>query len=155
MNAARGRARNVMKSVDQLIGKSPLWAACMILIVIPALFLIFHALILAGTLPRNIVWGGRLTDVTFLPLELLAITLNLLLIITGGVAGKFVTSKGAKAVVDQLKWFLFYFVLVNTIAGLFSTTMLEVLMTPITALYTLCLYRIIRFSDGFGSVAKI
>lgn len=139
-----------MKSIDLFIGKFPLRVAYLILIALPALFLVFHALIIAGTLPRNIVWGGRLTDQTFLPLELLAIVLNLSLMATGGVAARCITTNGVVMLVDRLKWFLFYFVLVNTIAGLFSTTMLEVSMTPITALYAVCLYRIIKFSDGIG-----
>lgn len=143
-----------MKTIDRFIKKFPLRAASMVLIVMPALFLIFHALIIAGVLPRNIVWGGRLTDATFLPLEVLAIVINLMLIAAGGVAGEFVTSKIVTSLINWAKWFLFYFVVVNTIAGLFSTTMFEVFMTPVTALYAVCLYRINRFSDGLASAIK-
>lgn len=140
-----------MKPVNRFIAKLPLGAACGVLIIIPGLFLIFHALIIAGILPRNIVWGGRLNDQTFLPLEVLAIALNLLLMATGGVARKFITSKIATLMVNRTNWFLFYFVVVNTIAGLFSTTAFEMSMAPITAFYALCLYRVNRFSDGLGA----
>jgi hypothetical protein len=81
-----------MESIDKLIGRLNLWTASRILIVVPALFIAFHGLILASILPRNIVWGGRLTDATFLPLEILAIVVNLLLILAGGVAGKLITA---------------------------------------------------------------
>lgn len=144
-----------MKSIDQFIGQLNFRIVCMVLIVIPAFFLGFHALIIAEILPRNIVWGGRLTDATFLPLELLAVVLNLLLMLTGAVAGKYITAKIAVVIVDWCKWFLFYFVAVNTVMGLFSTTTLEVLMTPITGLYALCLYRVNRFPDGFGMRDKM
>ncbi|MEP2531271.1 hypothetical protein [Shimia sp.] len=77
--------------------------------------------------------------------------LNLLLMATGGVAGKFITLPAITKLVDWLKWFLFFFVVVNTIAALFSTTLVEVLMVPITALYATCLYRISKFSDGLGT----
>ena len=136
--------------LNLLVKKLPFRAAYMSLIVLPAMFLVFHALIIAGILPRNIVWGGRLTDTTFLPLELLALTLNFLLILTGCVAGKFISSKAAALIVDNIKWFLFYFVVVNTVLALFSKTTLEVVMTPVTALYALCLYRLKKFSDAFG-----
>lgn len=139
-----------MKSIDKFLGQFNLRAAYMTLIIVPALFLIFHTLIIAGILPRNIVWSGRLTSATFLPFELLSLTINLLLIITGSVSGKIITAKAAITLVNWIKWFLFYFIIINTFVGLFSTTTLEVLMTPITALYALCLYRIIKFSDGLG-----
>ena len=72
--------------------------------------------------------------------------------LTGGVASRYVTTKAAITLVDWIKWFLFYFVVVNTISALFSTTVFEQLLTPVTALYALCLFRINRFSDGLGTV---
>ena len=140
-----------MNFVDRLICKLPLRVACLSLIILPSLLLVFHALIIADVLPRNIVWGGRLTDQNLLPLEALAVALNLLLMTTGAVAGQFIRSKSAALLVDWTKWFLFYFVVFNSIAGPFSATTFEVWLTPITVLYALCLYRINRFSDGLGT----
>ncbi|SMP28871.1 hypothetical protein [Shimia sagamensis] len=137
-----------MKSLDAFIVKLSLGAASRFLIVLPSLFLIFHLLIIAGVLPHSIVWGGRLTDQTMLPFELLALALNLLLMLVGGVAGGFVTSSGARSVVEKIQWFLFYFVVVNTVLALFSTTLFEVLLTPVTAIYAVCLYRIAKFGEG-------
>lgn len=137
------------QTLHGLIQKLGPRAAGMILILLPALFLVFHALILMGLLPKNIVWGGRLTDATFYPLEALAIVLNLLLMLAGSVALGYVTAPRAGGLIDKIKWFLFYFVVFNTIGGLFSTTTFEMLLTPVTALYALCLYRLIRFPDGF------
>ncbi len=134
-----------MNSVDDFIAKLSLGAASKILIVLPSLFLIFHLLIIAGVLPHSIVWGGRLTEQTMLPFELLALALNLLLMLVGGVARGIVTSSVARSVVEKIQWFLFYFVVVNTILALFSTTLFEVLLTPVTALYAVCLYRISKF----------
>ncbi|WP_299418931.1 hypothetical protein [uncultured Shimia sp.] len=134
-----------MESLDAFIAKLSLGAASKFLIVLPSLFLIFHLLIIAGVLPHSIVWGGRLTDQTMLPFELLALVLNLLLMLVGGVAGGFVTSSVARSVVARIQWFLFYFVVVNTVLALFSTTLFEVLLTPVTAIYAVCLYRIARF----------
>jgi hypothetical protein len=75
----------------------------------------------------------------------------------GGVASGFIRSAFARSITDWIKWFLFYFVVVNTILALFSTTTFELLLTPVTALYALCLYRINKFPDGLGKVdtAKI
>ena len=53
------------QALHQIIERLSLRAAYAILIGLPALFLVFHALVLAGILPENIVWGGRLTDATF------------------------------------------------------------------------------------------
>lgn len=145
----------MIETIREFIGKLNLRAASIILIILPASFLVFHTLIIIGILPRNIVWGGRLTDATFLPLELLAIVLNMLLMATGAVASGFVAAIFVIKLVDYIKWFLFYFVLVNTIFALFSTTTLEVLMTPVTALYALCLYRVSGFSDGLGSKPSV
>ncbi len=139
-----------MPMLKSLVAKLPLRAACLILIVLPLFFLFFHLFIIFGLLPRDIVWGGRLTDLTFIPLELLALALNMLLMLVGGVAGGFVTSPIAHRLVDQTKWFLFYFVVVNTVLALFSTTTFEQLLTPVTALYAVCLYRINAFADGLG-----
>lgn len=136
-----------MNNINTTIMRLRLRTAGIVLIMIPALFLVFHGLILAGVLPRTIVWGGRLTDTTFVPLELLAITLNLLLMLVGAVAAKVITAPALRTVAKRVTWFLFYFVVIITVLGLFSTTTIEVLMTPVTALYGLCLYRIARFSE--------
>lgn len=136
-----------MNNINTTIMRLRLRTAGIVLIMIPALFLVFHGLILAGVLPRTIVWGGRLTDTTFVPLELLAITLNLLLMLVGAVAAKVITAPALRTVAKRITWFLFYFVVINTVLALFSTTTIEVLMTPVTALYALCLYRIARFSE--------
>lgn len=141
--------------MDLIIAKLKLQVACFALIFIPLFLLFFHALIIAGILPRNIVWDGRLTDQTFIPLELSAIAINLLLMLTGGVAGKYIRSPIALTIVDRIKWFLFYFVVVNTVLALFSATTFELLLTPITALFALSLYRINKFSDGFGRVSLL
>jgi len=140
-----------MDAIKGFVGRLDLGVACMLLMVFPTCFLVFHGLIIAGVLPRDIVWGGRLTDATFLPLEMLAVALNLLLIASGGVAARIVTMAAIVKLVGGIKWFLFYFVVVNTIAALFSTTTLEVLMTPVTAIYAVCLYRISAFADGLGA----
>jgi len=137
-----------MTFLNTLIAKLSLPLASKILMLFPTAFLVFHILIIAGVLPRNIVWGGQLTDRTFLPLEILALTINLLLMLVGGVAGGFVKSALAITIVDRIKWFLFYFVVVNTVLALFSTTKFELFLTPITAIYALCLYRINTFPDG-------
>ena len=108
-------------------------------------------MILAGALPRDIVWGGRLTDATLVPFEALAIFINLLLMATGAVAAKIIRAPAICAVVLRFKWVLFYFVVVNTVLALFSTTTFELMLTPVTALYALCLYRVIKFPDGLAS----
>lgn len=140
----------MIRIVETLSQKPSLWVAARILIGLPALFVVFHLLIVAGTLPRDIVWGGRLTDATLVPFEALAIFINLLLMATGVVAAKIIRDPAICAVIFRIKWVLFYFVVVNTVLALFSATTFEVLLTPVTALYALCLYRIIRLPDGFG-----
>lgn len=140
--------------LNQLISKLSPQVAWSVLIGLPALFLVFHSFILVGVLPKNIVWGGRLTEATFYPLEALAIVLNLLLMLAGFVAARVVSASPAVKLIDKIKWFLFYFVVFNTIGALFSTTTFEMLLTPVTALYALCLYRLIQFSDGFAAASK-
>lgn len=139
------KGQSSMKWIDTIIAKLSVSTASKILIVLPSLFLIFHLLIIAGVLPLSIVWGGRLTEQTMLPFELLALALNLLLMLVGGVAGGFMTSPFARFVVGKIQWFLFYFVVVNTVLALFSTTLFEVLLTPVTEIYAVCLYRIAKF----------
>lgn len=79
-----------MRTLDLAIAKLSLWAASRVLILGPFSVLFSHAFIIVGVLPRDIVWGGQLTDQTFIPFELLALTINLLLMLVGGVAGGFI-----------------------------------------------------------------
>jgi len=128
----------------KLVSRIPLNIATRVLVVVPIFIILFQSLILLGILPFDIVWGGKLTPATVVPMVSFAIILNVLVLAIGLVKGGWVSQSVVVQVTRNVSWFMFYFLLCNTVLNLFSETLFEVIVfTPIVALVTVCLFRVL------------
>lgn len=115
------------------------------MLVLPAVIIVFHLFIVAGFLPYNIVWGGRLqSSAEMLRFESISISINLLVMLVVAMQAGYIKRQLPKQVMTILLWGLFGLFVSNTIANLFSVTLFEkVVFTPLTLLFALYTYRII------------
>ncbi len=141
-----------MTAIKRSIGKINPRSASRVLIIIPGLLLIFHGLIIARVLPMHIVWAGKLTEETLLPLELVAIVISLAIMSVGFVWLELTRNRVVRQLVKWGVWVLFCFMVFNSVAGLFSVTLFERLLVPITVIYAVCLFRLAAYPDGLRAV---
>lgn len=111
-----------------------------------SLVLLFHLMVLTGIIPYNIVWGGRLqSKEQMLVFEVVSILLNAILL-------RAVLSKaGYIKRLFSVKWlniilgFFAVLFLLNTVGNLFAEQTLETLLfTPVTFIFSLLCFRILR-----------
>ena len=97
--------------------------------------IVFHLLVVAGTVPMNMVWGGRISNRDeLLIMEAQSITLlfviSILISLAAGWWGNNKDWKGYRYIL----WVLSGIFVLNTVGNLFSLTTLETyIFTPITA----------------------
>lgn len=101
--------------------------------------IVFHGLILAGVIPFDIVWGGRLTSpAQMLRMEAVSITLNLLMLAVIGVRAGLWGRSIPPRVITVVLWAMCALFLLNTAGNLLSHNQLEkIIFTPLTALLSL------------------
>lgn len=101
--------------------------------------IIFHLLVLAGIVPYNIVWGGRLSSHNQMVwFELLSITVNLIMLYIVGQKGGFVKASLSPNVITTALWVMCALFVVNTLGNMLSVNSLEKLIfTPLTFLLAL------------------
>ena len=114
------------------------------LILLLSLVIVFHILVISGIIPFEIVWGGRLTDSSELPLyESISISLNLLMLfMVLSKAGylRISMKENTYRIFFGLMCLLF---LVNTIGNIFSKNDLErMIFTPFTLILTILFLRL-------------
>ena len=115
-----------------------------ILIVLSSILIIFHFCVILGLIPQNIVWTGRITtERTKLILGFVSIFLNLIILFCAVVRMGYIDHKNLKVIVKKMLPFVFWWLVGNTIANLFSKSLFEVLVfTPILVILTVCFYQI-------------
>lgn len=118
--------------------------ACKTILLICSCVVIFHILIMSKIIPYDIVWWGRLTnDAEMYRFESISLMLNVFIVIL--VATKWWFIKyflPAKVVSLMLRW-LFFILIGNTIANVFSESLFEaIFFTILTWLLALLIYRI-------------
>ena len=121
-----------------------LHTAAKIVLSILSLVLMFHALVLTGFIPFDIVWGGRLKSIEdMLVFESVSIGLNLLMVfVIAGHVG-FLPLFFNKSITRILIWLMTGLFLLNTIGNLMAIDPLEkFIFTPLTLVLTLLCYRI-------------
>lgn len=99
----------------------------------------FHLLVVAGVIPFQIVWGGRLENHSqMLSFEGISILLNLIMVAVVALHANFLKWKVNRVIIRIGLWAMFGLFLINTIGNLFSVNELEKLIfTPITLLLSL------------------
>lgn len=118
--------------------------AAKILVVVPCLLIIFHLCNLLGFVPLNIVWTGRVSSSkAFFAMGILSIVLNIAYMWFGLVRGKTIDKPSFQTFANRLYPFLFWWLVGNSIANLFSKSRFEVFVfTPVLILLTICCYRV-------------
>ena len=117
--------------------------SCIFFYVTIVLGLIFHILVLVGTVPTDIIWGGRLqTSEEILQFELISIlTLSLLGIVILG--KQFSVKKRIQQLCTILLWLFAILFLLNTIGNLVAKNSLEtIIFTPITLISAILCVRL-------------
>ena len=121
-----------------------LHTAAKIVLSILSLVLMFHALVLTGFIPFDIVWGGRLKSMEdMLVFESVSIGLNLLMVLVIASHVGFLPLFFNKSISRILIWLMTGLFLLNTIGNLMAIDPLEkFIFTPLTLVLTLLCYRI-------------
>lgn len=114
------------------------------IITICTLALFLHILILFQVIPYHFVWGGRLNNSTDLIIfETISITVQTLFLFVILVKAGYMFKGKFNKVVNMGIWAMFVLMILNTIGNLASTSFFEtIIMTPITALLVILLFRI-------------
>ena len=113
------------------------------LISISALVLLFHILVVAGALPADIAWGGRVvSEREVLLLEAVSICVNAFLIWTLLQKGRYVRAMFGDKAVRAILWGFFALFLLNSVGNLFAETSFEKSLAFVTLLNALLIWRI-------------
>lgn len=114
------------------------------IITICTLALFMHILILFQVIPYHFVWGGRLNSSTDLYIfETISITVQILFLFVILKKAGYLFKGKFNRVVDIGIWAMFVLMILNTLGNLASSSFFEtIIMTPITALLALFLFRI-------------
>ena len=102
----------------------------------------FHIINMLGLIPVNVTWLGRVdADRTMLLMGLLSIFLNLIVIMCALVKCNYVSVPLLTSIIVTILPFVFWWLVGNTIANLFSKSIFEVVIfTPILVILTFCFY---------------
>lgn len=114
------------------------------LLIIPSALIVFHICNLCGLIPLNIVWMGRITsDKTMLLMGSVSILINAVMVFIALVKCGHISQRWALSITEKLLPIMFWWLVGNTVANVFSTSMFEVVVfTPILILLTLCCYKV-------------
>ncbi|HLP32342.1 MAG TPA: hypothetical protein VK202_02655 [Bacteroidia bacterium] len=114
------------------------------ILIILSIILVFHALVLTGFIPFDIVWGGRLKSRgDMLVFESVSVGLNLLIVLViAGHAG-YLPLLFNKNISRILIWLMTGLFLLNTIGNLMALNPVEkFIFTPLTLVLTMLCYRV-------------
>jgi hypothetical protein len=106
------------------------------ILILLSLFILFHALIITGVVPFDMVWGGRLKNHSqMLSFETISIAANLIMLAVVGIYAGIIKVKINPGIIAGAFWLMFGLFSFNTIGNLLSNNQLEkVLFTPVTVL---------------------
>ena len=115
-----------------------------VLILLLSLVVVFHIFVIGGVIPFEIVWGGRLTDVSKMRVyESISIGLNLLMlfmVMTKAGILHFRINEKVYRIFFGLMCLLF---LLNTVGNIFSKNDLErMIFTPLTLIFAVLFLRL-------------
>jgi len=115
-----------------------------VLILLLSLVVVFHIFVIGGIIPFEIVWGGRLTDVSKMRVyESISIGLNLMMlfmVMTKAGIVHFRINEKVYRIFFGLMCLLF---LLNTVGNIFSKNDLErMIFTPLTLIFAVLFLRL-------------
>ncbi|TGN03420.1 hypothetical protein [Leptospira dzoumogneensis] len=102
--------------------------------------IIFHTIIISGTVPFSIVWGGRLeTWEQMIAFESISILLNSIFLIVIALDAKYIKLRIPGRIVRIAIWIMAAVFSLNTLGNIFSLNSTEtVVFTPVTLVIALC-----------------
>ncbi|MBL6446027.1 hypothetical protein JMN32_06885 [Fulvivirga sp. 29W222] len=108
--------------------------AAYFLLAILSIIIVFHLLVLAGFIPYEIVWGGRLKNTSEMAIfELISITINMAMLLVVCVYIGILRVNIKQGLVKGFLWIMFVLFLLNTIGNFVSNNFFEkVIFTPVT-----------------------
>lgn len=106
------------------------------LLIIFSMVILFHVLVLAGVIPFDMVWGGRLKSKDqMIPFEITSLILNVLMLAVVAIHSGYLKVSINPMIIKAALWFMFVLFLLNTLGNLFSSNELEkMVFTPLTIL---------------------
>jgi hypothetical protein len=107
---------------------------------------IFHALIIIGIIPYEIVWAGKLKSVSEMYVfEIVSIIVNMLLLIVLLLKGNFLKHTINEKIINGILWVFVLVFGLNTIGNLFAKSLFEkAVFTPLTLILALLIWIILR-----------
>jgi hypothetical protein len=121
--------------------------AANILLVILGALAIFHAGILLGFFPADMVWGGRGGDATrsVIVLESAGLIVTLLFAAVVAAKARYIAVPISRRVIGIATWVVFGYFTLNIVGNLTSSSTIErVLFTPLSAVCALAALRVAR-----------
>ena len=119
--------------------------AAVVLLIAMGLLALFHGLVLAGTLPPDIVWGGQAVErgAGLLALETVALIVTLLFALIIAARIGFIRLPRFERIVRLGMWLVFAYLCLNVIGNLTSTATLEkMIFVPVTVILALLAFRL-------------
>lgn len=116
-----------------------------IMIALLTAVLVFHTLVLTGTIPYAIVWAGKISDVAEMrKLEVISILVNAFSIIILLLKANYINNKIPGKILNAIIWLLVLLFSLNTIGNLFAESQFELyFFTPLTLISTILCLRIV------------
>ncbi len=113
-----------------------------LLIGICSLLVVFHTANFLGIVPVNITWLGQLdSNVSIKVMSLVSIAINLVVVFCAAIKCKYIKNTSLDSIVEKLLPIVFWWLVGNSIANLFSKSNFEVVVfTPILIILTVCVF---------------
>lgn len=100
--------------------------------------ILFHIFVMAGIVPSDIVWGGKVASRSeLIRLETISIGVMLICLLITVMKAKCIKAKTLNFIVNAAIWLMVPLFLLNTIGNIFAVTIYEkLLFTPVTIALT-------------------
>lgn len=114
------------------------------LLIILSLVVLFHAAAMAGLVPIDIIWGGRIQNRSqMFFFEGISIAINLMMILVVSSHANLLKLKMGRTVTTVALWIMFCLFFVNTVGNLQAINKMErIIFTPLTFLLSLLCLRL-------------
>lgn len=110
---------------------------------------LFHASIIAGVIPYDVTWGGRLeNDLQMYVFETISIVINLFLGFLLLLKGGYIKQRFSQRATNILLWIFFALFVLNTIGNLFAETGFERAFSVLTLLFAVLIWMILKKKDS-------
>ncbi|NVK63892.1 MAG: hypothetical protein HWE22_04865 [Flavobacteriales bacterium] len=103
--------------------------ALILMFVLLGVLLTFHAMVLSGVIPYDIVWAGKLKSYDeMIRFETVSILINSLMLLVFVVKYRLLRSGRSNKIIDIIIWIFALLFLLNTVGNLFSKSTLELVL---------------------------